>query len=134
MLPTSTIVAFDVGARRIGVAISRSGIVAEPLTTLDATADGADEQLRSLIQRAAPTVIVVGEPVRIGSRTTVIHSFLAQLQSILDPSVKIITVDETLTTKEAERLSRPGTDTDALAACLILEQYLAETGSTNHES
>ena len=119
--------AFDVGAKRIGVAISRSGIIAEPLTTL-AVADPArlDPAISALIAAEEPTIIVVGRPERSGHRSTIIDAFINQLSITVAKNVKIITVDETLTTKEAERLSHHGTDTDALAAALILEQYLAE--------
>ena len=126
--------AFDVGAKRIGVAISRSGIIAEPLMTLDATVREADFQIRSLIDRESPSVIVIGRPDRFGPRSIMIDEFMDRLSRVISENVKIITVDETLTTKEAERLSRPNTDTDALAAALILEQYLAEHGIMNHES
>lgn len=126
------ILAFDVGAKRIGVAISRSGIIAEPLTTVAVTPEGEDA-IRSLIQSEAPAVIVVGRPEREGSRSALIDAFFDQLRLIVDETVAISVVDETLTTKEAERLSRSGTNTDALAATLILEQYLAESGVMSNE-
>ena len=119
------LLAFDVGAKRIGVAISRSGIIAEPLTTIRATDHNAQEQLRSLVAREQPDVIVVGQP---DQRPELTDHFILQLQSLIGENVKIVTVDETLTTKEAERLAGPTGDSDAVAAALILEQYLADQG------
>lgn len=124
-----TILSFDVGAKRIGVAISRSGIIAEPFTTIDATAEDAEDQVRRIVQSEHATTLVVGLPDRVGRRSDLVDDFIDQLSLIITPDVEIVTVDETLTTKEAERLSRPGTDTDALAAALILEQFLAERGA-----
>ncbi len=126
------ILAFDVGAKRIGVAISRSGIIAEPLATIRVTAESEDE-IRLLIQQAAPSVVVVGYPDRHGPRSTLTDAFLDQLSVIVTPDVTVTTIDETLTTKEAERLSRSRADTDALAAVLILEQYLAEHRAMSSE-
>jgi putative Holliday junction resolvase len=127
-----TLLGLDIGARRIGVAMSRSGIIAEPLMTIQGRRPKMLDQLRSLITREAATVIVVGRPERLGGRSALIESFLEQLASMVPTGVTITTVDETLTTKEAERISRLGADTDALAACLILEQYLREQGVTKH--
>lgn len=125
-----TMLAFDVGSKRLGVAISHSGMIAEPLTSvaIDGVAQAAGTMSRQIQEHTAGTV-VIGLPVRADGSLTPQGEAIEQLAATLrseHPSVHIATVDEALTSKEAERLGGRAADHDALAAALILEQYLSE--------
>lgn len=135
------VLAVDVGARRIGLAISDpSGTLARPLATLviKSAADGvtrvADEILRLERDDDGLSSIVVGLPVRLdGSRsdeTARVAAFIDALRA--RTGVPIVTADERLTSREAEsRLSELEPDwrqrkkkLDAAAAAIILQDYL----------
>ena len=127
----------DLGSRRIGIAVSdTSGIIAQPLTTLDAGKGGAlpVAQLAELVAAKGVGGIVVGLPRRLdGSHGPEADSAAAvaeQLRTELDVPVELW--DERLTSVQAERLlvdagvrrnKRKGA-TDRIAAALILQGFL----------
>lgn len=121
----------DIGARRVGVAISRSGVIAEPLKSLTVGVPSQRlEQIRTLVRVMGATTVVIGLPYRadgsLSEHGTAVHQLVADLRQAV-PTVTVVTADESLTSKEAERLGGRRADHDALAATLILEQYLAES-------
>ncbi len=135
------ILAVDVGARRVGLAISDpSGMLARPLETLfvSSAADAVDRVARRVDQLAHDddglAGIVVGLPARLdGSPTTEtarVTSFISSLKS--RTAVTIATEDERLSSREAEsRLALRERDwrkrkewLDAAAAAVILQDYL----------
>jgi len=135
----------DVGARRIGLAISdRSRTLARPLTTLTiASADEAIDRVAATIARLREEedgldAVVVGLPVKLdgsGSiETARAAAFIEGLRSRV--SVAILTEDERLTSREAEsRLAVRERDwrkrkekLDAAAAAVILQDYLDRSG------
>jgi putative holliday junction resolvase len=135
------ILAVDVGARRVGLAISDpSGMLARPLETLlvSSAADAVDRVARRVDQLAHDddglAAIVVGLPARLdGSPTTEtarVTSFISSLKS--RTAVTIATEDERLSSREAEsRLALRERDwrkrkelLDAAAAAVILQDYL----------
>jgi len=131
----------DVGARRVGLAISdASGLLARPLTTLRVT-DEADALARvaQAISDAASdedglAAVVVGMPAHLDGtpspQTARVTSFVAALRT--HTAVTIVTEDERLTSREAEsRLAVHERDwrkrkpqIDAMAAAIILQDYL----------
>lgn len=117
----SGILALDLGEKRIGMAINLVGtvITSLPTLTVQSTA-GAVEATGLIVHDRSISTIVLGTP-RPGSP---LEEFVQQLADRL-ADVDIVQLDETLTTKEAERLAGPAADTDAVAARLLLEQYLA---------
>lgn len=119
------VLALDLGARRVGVAVNDVGAIVLPLTTIDAgSIDELATRIGLLVQERSATTVVVGRP-RAGSET---EQLLVKLADRL-AGVEIVQLDEALTSKEAERRlagQGGGGDTDAVAAQLILEQYLAE--------
>jgi putative transcription antitermination factor YqgF len=121
------ILALDLGQRRIGMAINEVGSVVTELKTLPWTdADELISIIGLLVQERNIVKIVLGQP-RAGSQ---LEELVVKLSDRLS-GVEICLLDETLTTKEAERqLSGSiGTkDTDAYAARLLLEQYLSDRG------
>lgn len=122
--------ALDLGTKRTGVAISRSGLLAEIWGVLTGAADKQLLELQQVIASEAVDVLVIGQPRDPASPVGRLAEFVRAHLSKERPSLRIVAVDETLTTKEAERLAKdrrvPPTLTDSLAAQLILEQFLEE--------
>jgi putative Holliday junction resolvase len=135
------ILAVDVGARRVGLAISDvSGTLARPLETIAVTsdADAVDRVARRIAQLADEddglAAVVVGMPSRLdgtpSSQTARVAAFIASLTA--RTSITMATEDERLTSREAEsRLAVGERDwrkrkekLDAAAAAIILQDYL----------
>jgi len=131
----------DVGARRIGLAISDvTRTLARPLMTIEAAdADAgvqrvADEVTRLAGEDDSLATIVIGLPVRLdgsaSDQTTRVAAFIAALKQ--KTSIPIVTADERLSSVEAEsRLAGRVKDwrerkkrLDAAAAAVILQDYL----------
>lgn len=129
----STIVALDIGERRIGVAVaSYITRLPHPHGTLDNT-NAVWDEIRALMHETAADVLVIGLPRNLSgdetAQTTYVRNFIAQA-----PDLNIVLQDEALTSKkaEAELISRGKpyikADIDSLAAVYILEDYLQELG------
>ncbi|MDX1344431.1 MAG: Holliday junction resolvase RuvX [Sedimenticolaceae bacterium] len=127
-----TLLGFDYGTRRIGVAVGQSLTgTASPLTTLDSRNGRPDwEAITALIEEWKPVAFVVGYPVDTdGSENPImepVKKFARQLQGRYHLPVHFI--DETLTSIEAARYTGPkfasGGRNDATAAAIILETWL----------
>lgn len=131
-----TVLGFDFGLRRIGVAVGQTLTrTASPLKTLKAIqGEPKWEELTKLIQQWRPSLLVVGVPVNMDGSpqavTAAARQFAASLEQRLGLSVAEI--DERLTTKEArQRLFDMGgyraiekSEVDSYAAKLILESWL----------
>jgi putative Holliday junction resolvase len=132
----TTLLGFDYGPRRIGVAVGQTVTgTATALTTVRARGQRPDWGcLQALIREWQPAAAVVGLPMQMDdteeSWTDRVRRFARQLEGRFGLSVHL--VDERLTTLEARRRLGvgPGIDerVDALAAKLILETWLAEQG------
>jgi putative pre-16S rRNA nuclease len=135
----------DVGARRVGLAISdRSRTLARPLTTLEiASAADAVDRVADTIARLRDEddgldMVVVGLPVKLdgsaSAETARAVEFIERLRSRVP--IVILTEDERLTSREAEsRLAVRERDwrkrkekLDAAAAAIILQDYLDRSG------
>lgn len=127
----------DIGDKRIGVAVSDpSGILASPLTIISYQDETeAIEAILDIIARQKISLIIVGLPRaldgHLGEQAEKVQAFVSKLAS--RTSVPIKFRDERLTTVLARRLmrtdSRRGkkkTGDDAIAAALILQNYLDE--------
>lgn len=132
----TTIIALDVGGRRIGVA--RANTVAklpQPLTTL-INDEQIFDKLSKLVEAEGASVMVVGLPRGLDGQETeqtrITRDFYQRLKKQLD--LPIYLQDEAATSKLAEQeLSANGkhfdkTDIDALAATYILEDFLDQNG------
>jgi putative Holliday junction resolvase len=132
-----SILALDVGERRIGLAVSDpSETFSLPLEVLERTAIREDVRyIVAIATERSAEVIVVGDPVRLGGERGLasekIDRFVAELQR--EWKGRIERVDERLTTAQATRsliaadVSRKKRKqvVDKLAAALILDTYLA---------
>jgi len=130
------ILALDLGARRIGLAISdESRIIAQGLETLERTNEREDlARLARLAEEREVSLILVGNPIRLdgeeGRRSEWARAFSRKLAARTGREVRLW--DERLTTVEAHRvlaaggLSRQkrGRAVDRLAAVILLESYL----------
>jgi putative Holliday junction resolvase len=127
---------FDIGERRIGVAVSDpTGRVATPLTVLDARGLARDPgPLRRLVEDYEPMEIVVGLPLTLsGDEGPQVSVVRATVRRLIEPlGIPVAYYDERLTSAEAERaMSATGTDArarrgavDMVAASVLLQSYL----------
>jgi putative Holliday junction resolvase len=135
------VLAFDLGARRTGVAISdASGVLARPLEVVHGTSLKAQwSALLAVIARAQAgdeplEAIVVGVPHRLDGTdtdfTVAALDFVARLSRRL--SIPVVPMDERLTSVEADQLlrvregdwRRRKAGLDAAAAAVLLQEYL----------
>ena len=133
-----TLLAFDFGERRIGVAVGEAQLrVAHPLTTIAAErTDVRFDAIAALIGEWKPAAFVVGLPVHIDGTehemTARARRFARQLEGRFGLPVAL--VDERLTTREAATLLREaGLDArrqkpvrDQVAAQRILQAFFDE--------
>lgn len=135
-----TILAFDFGLRRIGVAVGQDITAsASPVGVVANGESGADhEQISAIIREWHPTRLVVGMPTHAdgspGPMTAAVEAFIDELAQYELP---ISTIDERYSSLEAEqalkkarklgsrgRISKQ--DIDATAAVFIAERYLSK--------
>lgn len=129
-----TLLGFDFGTRRIGVAIGQQLTgTARPLTTLTSRDGGPDwAAITRLIEEWRPNALVVGIPLHMdGSEMELTHlatRFGNRLRGRYN--LPVFTVDERLTSAEAELELREGGQrldkgaVDQVAAQLILQSWL----------
>jgi putative Holliday junction resolvase len=135
----ATILAFDFGLRRIGVAVGQTVTgSASPLGTIANRESGIDrEAIAALIREWQPETLVVGMPAHAdGSASEMqkpVESFIEELRGF---GLRVTSVDERYTSVEAERVLREARasgsrgriareDIDSAAAVFIAERYLA---------
>ena len=121
-----TFLAFDFGARRVGVATGNSLTrTATPLTTVAVEGEARIAAIGALIAEWRPATLVVGVPFHpdgaTHENTERARRFGRQLRARFGLPVQ--EVDERYTTTDAKRAG--AADLDAAAAAIILEQHLA---------
>ena len=130
------ILGLDVGARRIGIAVSDPlGLTAQGLPTLHRRNRRYDHsELRKMAREYEVSEIVIGNPLRMSGQTGVqaekMAAFAEQIEQEL--SLPVHLWDERLTTAEAHRLldetgirdARRKEVIDKMAAVLILQSFL----------
>jgi putative Holliday junction resolvase len=123
-----TVLAFDFGQKRIGVAVGEPELrTAHPLPAV-----GQFSQIEKLVEQWRPAALVVGRPTTVQGEA---HAMTRQAEDFarrLERRFKlpVARIDERFSSVEAESRLR-GTrakkaDIDSVAAQLILEQYFAE--------
>ena len=123
-MPERTVLAFDFGLKRIGVAVGEPELrTAHPLPPI--AAPGFDS-IQKLISEWRPARIVVGLPVAENGEHPLakrVERFARQLEGRF--RVPVARVDERFSSVEAEQRLRgvKNTSVDSVAAQLILEQY-----------
>jgi putative Holliday junction resolvase len=134
--PAGTVLGFDFGTLRIGVALAEIGIgIAHPLTTLTPRSDGERlAAIAALIEEWRPVLLVVGLPTHADGTAHAITAralrFARQLERRF--GLPVACCDERFTTRAASQALR-GAGTrgrerkaarDQVAAQLILQAYL----------
>lgn len=141
--PDGTVLGFDVGARRIGVAVgSTFGHGARALAVIDVHGETTDwPAIDRLQQEWRPDGFVVGDPMTLDGGDQPIrlraHAFARELQTRY--GVPVVLVDERSSSVEAaqrfavdraagRKRRRDAVALDALAAAVIVERWLAAPG------
>lgn len=128
---SSTILSLDVGEKRIGVAQGDEAMkIAFPYDTIEV--DGTEIQsIAQMIVANGVRTLVVGYPRNQSGEPTAQTQFVEEfVERMTDLPVEIVFQDESLTSVLAEeRLKSQKSvykkgDIDAMAACIILEDYL----------
>ena len=125
-----TILAFDYGTRRVGVAVGNTETKAsQALKTIFATnADGLFREVESLLKEWQPDQIVVGLPTHPDGAE---HEMTARAKRFGNQvngrfNLPVTWVDERYTSAVLEGDPQMHDNLDAHSAALILEQYFAE--------
>lgn len=131
MAHSQSLIALDVGEKRIGVAQADTSVrIAVAYSTL--LVDGTEfQQIQKIINRERAEILVVGYPRNQSGEATeqteYVERFVAQLANLgvtveyQDESVTSIRAEELL---KAQRKPYSKGDIDAVAASLILQDYL----------
>lgn len=131
MSQNKTLLALDVGEKRIGVAVGDTGVrIAVPFDTIDVDGNELERIARIVIDEKVDAV-VVGYPRNQSGEPTAQTAFVEEFASnLVDIVPKLVFQDESLTSVLAEQrlqsYGKPYTkaDIDAQAATLILQDYL----------
>lgn len=123
----ATVLGLDFGVRRIGVATGNAVTgTAQPLRTIAAQGDARWDALKQVIGQWQPDALVVGVPRHPDGAehevTQQARRFARQLQGRF--RLPVHEVDERYTSVDAQAAG--ASDTDAGAACLIIEQFYRE--------
>lgn len=129
---STTILALDIGERKIGIARANNiAKIAEPLTTL-INDEAFPEKLEDIISKENAGLIVVGLPRGLEGQDTQQTKYVKDFMDGIDLAIPFRFQDEALTSVKAEeRLSKNSKsytkhDIDSNAASIILEDYLLE--------
>lgn len=125
--------ALDIGEKRIGVAISESGILATPYSVLERKSKKEDfNRLQRIITEQKIAKVIVGlpyslsDPQRIGPQARRVQRYTEALAQKLPIPIEYF--DESYSTVEAQAYllssGRKKTPLDAAAAAVILQNYL----------
>ena len=135
MSPAGTVLAFDFGTKRIGVAVGTTEVaIANPLGAIEGEANAQRfASIDAFVKEWQPVMIVVGRPQHADGSphetARLAERFARRLRERF--RLPIVFVDETLSSAEAEsrlreartRASRKS-DVDAMAAAVILQSFL----------
>ena len=127
--PAGTLIGFDFGERRIGVAILEPALgSARALTVIKAASNEARFAAIDRIEKEwQPAAFVVGQPRHADGSAHEVAQLAAKFGRRLAARYRkpVMLMDETLSSVEAESRIRDGreAETDALAAEIILQSY-----------
>ncbi len=128
----TTLLAFDYGTRRTGVAVGNTLLrQAQPLATLAAEGDAVFTKAEPLIREWQPTALVVGVPRHPDGEphdnTRRAERFARRLAGRF--GLPVHRVDERYSTTEALAAGARGDAADAAAAAILLDQFFREQAS-----
>lgn len=134
-MPDETLLAFDYGTRKIGVAIGNTLTrLARPLEILyPVTRLQRFQAIERLLQAWQPDRVIVGLPLTMAGEdqyaTLRCRRFANQLHGRFGVTVEL--VDERGSSMEAQDMLRSNAEDDAVAAAVILQRYLDARGDTS---
>ena len=123
-----SLICFDYGKKRIGVAIGQTlTATATPLETVLVKRNKPDwDRIGALIGQWAPDALLVGDPLQMDSSrqemTAAADKFCRQLTGRY--KLKVYRVDERLTSYEARQRLKDTRNLDPVAAQIMLESWL----------
>lgn len=138
-----TVLGFDVGARRIGVAVgSAFGSGARPVAVVDVRGNGPDwDRIERLRREWRPDGLVVGDPMQLDGGDQPIRKLAQAFARALRQRTQlpVVMVDERNSSQEAarrfaeeraegKRKRRDAELLDAVAAAIIVDRWLAAPG------
>jgi putative Holliday junction resolvase len=140
---SGTLIGFDFGERRIGVAVGETSTrIANPIGAIEESANDARfREIGRIVDEWHPAAFVVGKPRHADGSEHAVAKLAEKFARRLAARyrVPVAFVDETLTSAEAESQlrglrTRAGrkADVDALAAVLILQSYLDQPEGREH--
>lgn len=135
MVKKTKLLGLDLGLRRIGVALSDGEVVASQDTIRYYNRDEAIGKILEICRVEGIEKIILGLSKNKSSEAEdMVRSFALEINKLMPVPIEF--VDETLTSKEAERVlkglkidifsEKYKQEIDRISAKLILEQYLAE--------
>ncbi|MBL7141737.1 Holliday junction resolvase RuvX [Patescibacteria group bacterium] len=122
------ILAIDYGKKYFGLALADGQLkIATPYKVLEVeNQDPLFKQLKEIINQEKIQKIVVGRPISLSGRVTeqtkIIDQFIKKLKKQI--KLPVISFDERLTSKMANKLLQGPTLNHAVAASIILQDYL----------
>jgi putative Holliday junction resolvase len=131
-----TLMSLDVGERRIGIAISQSGILATPHSVLHRKSKKADfARLQQIINKLGVVRLIIGIPYsvsgyeKVGPQARRVKRYADALAKVIDVPIEFF--DESYSTVDAEAFLQSAgqkkVPIDAAAAAVILQNYLDDT-------
>jgi putative Holliday junction resolvase len=141
--PSGTLIGFDFGERRIGVAVGETQThFASPIGSIHAVANEVRfREIDKLVREWKPAAFVVGRPKHSDGSEHVVAKLAEKFARRLRAKyqVPVLMVDETLSSASAEEIlrelratARPTGDVDAVAAAIILQAYLDDPAASDH--
>src|ERR1044072_2683819 len=131
------LLALDIGLKRTGVALSESGLIAQPLGVIEWQLPHAQNLIKPILEYIREydiRTLVIGIPFTQDEQLTTqalkTEHIVSQLEEELKKeklAVEIARVNEFSSTQDG-LAAYPGTDKDAAAATLLLQDYLEQHG------
>ena len=133
----SPLLGLDIGLHRTGVALSESGLLAQPTTVIEwnpaQLATHTDAIIKLVRQHEIQTLVIGlplnedGSPTPQSEKTEVVIAALRAGLAEAGIGVTIDTINEFQSSQDGE-LRFPGVERDAAAAAVILQEYLEANG------
>ena len=131
--------AMDLGTKRLGLAISTSGVLTTPYKLISfKTYEEARDQVIKIIEKEKITCLVLGLPKNMDNSMGFASERSLNFKKLLEEkcSLPVNLVDERLSTVEAESIliennysrAKRKNVIDELSACIILDTYLRKVG------
>lgn len=130
MTKGQTLICFDYGTKRIGVAVGQTLThTATPLETVTVKNNTPDwDRISQLIKQWSPQALVVGNPLSMDDSrqemTDAADKFSRQLSGRY--KLPVFRADERLSSYEAQQRLKSSYELDPMAAQIILESWLAD--------